>query len=189
MEQRKESGAQEGGSQSRKPGLYGCKSHLSLCKHTLRHTRAHTQTRACALRAQFTRRFTYMPRRAQRHKGTPMQSYTHTHKYKGTLRHVNARCPHKHAQVPVRSHEPLRFCFLPCSKRWNTASGWIAEAGRNSPATKPAGPCLTLPSAPLGQSWASVCLPRHPGQALEGRGWWWVAGWGPAPSSLICDPA
>lgn len=116
-------------------------------------------------------------------------NHTHTHKYKGTLRHVNARCPHKHAQVPVRSHEPLHFCFLPCSKRWNTASGWIAEAGRDSPATKPAGPCLTLPSAPLGQSWASVCLPRHPGQALEGRGRWWVAGRWPAPSSLICDPA
>ena len=71
-------------------------------------------------------------------------NHTHTHKYKGTLRHVNTRCPHKHTQVPVRSLEPLCFCFLPCIKCRNTTSGWIAEAGRDSPTTKPTGPCLTL---------------------------------------------
>ena len=136
-----ESGAQEGGSQSWKPGLCGCKkSHLSLCKHTLRHTNTHAHT----LRAQFTQIHTHVPRRAQRHiKVYPCNhTHTHTHKYEGTLRHINTRCPHKHTRVPVRSHAPLCSGFLPCIKYRNTASGWIVEAG--SVAYHKTGPCLTL---------------------------------------------
>lgn len=121
-------------------------SHLSLCKHTQAHTCTATQTHRHTRTLQESSTHTETHIHAQTGLETQRHTHaiTHTHKYKGTLRHVNTRCPHKHTPGLCGPPRTLCFCFFPASSVGILQRLDCRGPGRDSPTTKPTGPCLTL---------------------------------------------
>lgn len=136
----------------------------SLCKHT-----AATQTHAAT------------PSQAQRHtEGQPCnhtraRTHTHSHKYKGTLRHINTRCPPEHAQGRCgRTHPSALVPSLCQVSEYCARPGPWGGQGRSSTTL------LGLVALLANANWEDA-----QGSAAPGRGRGLPGGTGRAPA---CQP-